>query len=269
MLKPSKDRLAKALWWQKNWRILDGCTKVSPGCKNCFAEDYAKRFASTLPYLNGLTDDEGNWTGKVNISEDLLDLPINTKKPTVWFVAERSDLFHEAVPDSFIHDALNAIGSASHHTFLLLTKRPDRMEDILFDHYQSKLINPYTNLWIGTTAENQLQADKRIPFLLKAPAAKRFLSIEPMLGHINITKFHKVGGREGQTRYYTPEIDWVICGCESGTGARPMKKAWAVSLMAQCRVAGIPFFFKQMVIDGKIVKAPKLYGKEYLQWPDS
>jgi protein gp37 len=266
MLKPDTKRLKKGLWWQKNWGILEGCTKVSPGCRSCFAEDYARRFATTLPYLKGLTDQDGHWTGKVNLRPELLDLPLKTKTPAVWFVAERSDLFHEDVPDYFIHDALNAIGTASHHTFLLLTKRPDRMAEVLRDHYESALINPYTNLWVGTTSENQEQFNKRGSFLEQTPAAYRFISIEPMLEEINITRYLPNRGRT-YSHGFGP-IVWVICGCESGKKARPMRQEWSLSLMKQCRGTGAAFFLKQIVIDGKMVKAPELNGKQYLEWPE-
>lgn len=248
MLKPSKDRLDKGLWWQKNWGILEGCTKVSPGCRSCFAEDYARRFATALPYLEGLTDKDGHWTGKVNLRPELLDLPFETKTPAVWFVAERSDLFHEDVPDYFIHDALNAIGTASHHTFLLLTKRPDRMAEVLRDHYESALINPYTNLWVGTTAENPEQLDKRGPKLLQTPAIKHFLSIEPILEPVDIEPYLRtvvIPKQDWSKAYFTKGVNWVICGGESGSDARPVHPDWVRSIRNKCYISDTPFFFKQ------------------------
>ena len=321
MLKPDPKRLKKALWWDKNWGILEGCTKVSPGCRSCFAEDYVRRFATTLPYLKGLTDKDGHWTGKVNLRPELLNLPFETKTPAVWFVAERSDLFHDAVPDYFIHDALNAIGTASHHTFLLLTKRPDRMAEVLRDHYESALINPYTNLWVGTTAENPEQFNRRSRFLLQTPAYKHFLSVEPMLDPISIYRLSIIvcencgdGARFtnittatpclycGQQQKIVSQIDWVICGGESGSNARPVHPKWVEYLQKQCEAVSVPFFFKQwgewldfqeatsisdipitkienseihtfndgteVIRIGKKYTGRLLNGKTYLEWPE-
>jgi len=177
-----------------------------------------------------------------------LDLPLRVKKPTVWAVW--NDLFHESVPDDFICDVFARVSFAKQHTFLILTKRPKSMLSF-FNTYES--VNwPLPNVFLGVTAENQEQADKRIPVLLQIPAAVRFVSVEPMLGTVDITRAMYGPDPEGMNWFgftdgigYEAGIQWVICGGESGPGARPMHPDWARSLRDQCQDAFVPFFFKQ------------------------
>lgn len=232
---------------------------------------------------NGLTSEEGRWNGQIRLREDNLDLPLRVKKPTVWAVW--NDLFHEAVPDEFIWKAFNTMFNAQWifgHTFMILTKRPERMKKIIDaikndleeqakpvklpngnTQYTLTFSFPPQRIWLGVTAENQEQADKRIPILLQIPAAVRFVSVEPMLGPVDLTsiqvdKYTTINflegcgittkpGARGQSlpNAFSEKLDWVICGGESGPGARPMHPDWARSLRDQCQAAGVPFFFKQ------------------------
>lgn len=241
-MKPSEKRLVKGLWWDRNWPVLEGCSHVSPACDNCFAAEYAHRFENSLPYLNGLTTPEGKWTGRVTMRQDQLGLPVKITKPTVWFVAERSDLFHPSVPDEYLDRVFAVMAMAPQHTFMVLTKRPERMRHYLSGLQGRTSLWPLPNLWLGVTAENQEQADKRIPNLLQTPAAHRFISIEPMLGPIDF-RFHL--GLAKNHDDLRGELHWVICGGESGRNARPAHTDWVRSLRDQCAAAAVPFFFKQ------------------------
>jgi protein gp37 len=192
---------------------------------------------TSKPYFNGI----------VRMREDLLDLPLKTKKPTIWAIW--TDLFHKDVPADVQQKAWEVMARCNRHTFLILTKRPNRML------MAASVLNDISllNVWLGVTVENQETANGRIPLLLKTPAAKRFISVEPMLGEIN---------------FRMDSLDWVICGGESGHGARPMHPDWARSLRDQCKSAGVPFWFKGW---GKHVPAGQikglLDGVEYKEWP--
>ena len=253
---PAEKRIRKGLWWDRNWPVLEGCTPCSPACDNCFAAEYAHRFEGSLPYLRGLTTQEGKWNGNVIMRQDQLDLPLKTKKPTVWFVAERSDLFHPAVADEYLDRIFAVMAMCPQHTFMVLTKRVGRM----LAHLSGlQLMSPgiIPNLWLGVTAENQEQADKRIPLLLQAPVEHRFVSIEPMLSGIEISPYFwpqrlwmrdQVAFAEKAHEYQdcmVPMLDWVICGGESGRNARPVHPDWVRALRDQCIAAGVPFLFKQ------------------------
>lgn len=212
-------------YWDKAWSLVDGCTKVSPGCDHCWLKDMDKRFHPKN--LEGVTP-----------RYDRLEIPLRVKKPTIWAVW--SDLFHEAVPTDFIEKAFGVMGQLPGHTFLVLTKRPERalamMPDII-DATQD-LVFGFDNVCFGTTAENQEQADKRIPILLQIPAAHRFVSIEPMLSAIDL-ELEKPDNGEPLG------LDWVILGGETGHGARPVHPDWVRSVRDQCQAAGVPFWFKQ------------------------
>jgi protein gp37 len=227
----------KIEWTEYSWNPVTGCTPASEGCQNC----YAKRMATRLKGRYGYPEDE---PFKVTLHPEKLKEPLKWKKPRRVFVCSMGDLFHEQVPDEYIAKVWEVMNNASQHTFLVLTKRPQRMKDFLArlgwyihdrDGYPMEAVldegGKYTlkNVWLGVTAENQQRADERIPILLQIPAAVRFVSIEPMLGPVVI-----------------PEEwpDWVICGGETGPGARPIHPDWVRSLRDQCQVAGTPFFFK-------------------------
>ena len=239
----------KIEWAEDTVNPAVGCDKISPGCRGCYAERMAKRLIGKghKKYL-GVVDKRG-WTGKIGFDISAMDKCIKNKKPTVYFVCSMGDLFHDTVLDNWIIAVMKVIHKCPQHTFLILTKRPDRMKTF-FDGID-KLIPgyfPLKNVWLGVTAENQEQAEKRIPTLLQIPAAKRFVSIEPMLGPIDLQKRIIVTGA-GMKIYnsfsWIERLDWVICGGESGPGARPMHPDWVRSIRDQCQEANVPFTFKQ------------------------
>lgn len=204
-------------WTNSTWNPVTGCTKVSPGCKHCYAETFAERWRAIPghPYEQGF--DLRLWPNR-------LDLPLRWRKPKLIFVNSMSDLFHEAVPLSFIYEVFRTMKRASWHTFQVLTKRSERMMDL------SAMLQWPANVWMGVSIEN---ADyiRRVDHLRMTPAAVRFLSLEPLLGPLGIIDLFR--------------IDWVIVGGESGPGARPLETEWARGVRDQCLRSGVPFFFKQ------------------------
>lgn len=224
---------AKGKYWDRAWSLVEGCTPVSEACENCWLRAMNDRFK------------KGDFS-QVRIRPDRLDIPLRIRKPTVWAVW--SDLFHEKVPEDFIRQVIDTAFDAYHHTFLLLTKRPERMADIMPRMLSGRWGDGVTlsNIWLGTTVENQRAADERIQHLVKIPG-KKFLSIEPMLGPVDLTGY--IGGHIGLTGHYVnPQPHWihaVILGGESGPKARPMHPDWVRSVRDQCQAAGVPFFFKQ------------------------
>jgi len=202
------------------WNPVTGCTPISAGCANCYARRMAKRLAGRYGYPQ---DDPF----RVTVHEDRFEEPWAWKKPRFCFVCSMGDLFHADVCDTAIEIILRRIAESPQHIFCLLTKRPGWMCRLL-RHDEP----PLPNLWLGVTAENQRTADERIPLLLDTPAAVRFVSVEPMLGAVDLSA-HLSG------------LSWCICGAETGPGARRMNLDWARSLRDQCRDASVPFFFKQ------------------------
>lgn len=204
-------------WTEATWNPLTGCTKISPGCKHCYAERMALRLkAMGQPnYANGF---------ELTLHERLLELPLSWKRPQMIFVNSMSDLFHEEVPDDFILRAFDTMTRARWHTFQVLTKRASRLARI------SPLINWSNNIWQGVSVENRDYLS-RIDDLRLTNASTKFLSLEPLLGPLPNMNLQ--------------EIDWVIVGGESGPSARPMKKEWVTDIRDQCVNAGVPFFFKQ------------------------
>lgn len=239
-------------WCDITINPLVGCSHCSPGCDNCYAEKFAARLAKntkTAKKYAGVVDEHGKWTGKIN-EEGWGCFDTLSKSPKRVFLGSMTDIFHENVPESTISDIFfNIEYMWEQHTFLLLTKRPQNAK---------KLIEVYPlpkNVWLGVTVCNQQEADEKIPVLLQIPAAKRFVSIEPMLGPVNLTphifsepdgEFRTHKGKR-QMRCAKPEdggLHWVICGGETGTGARPMHPNWVRFLRDQCQKADVPFFFK-------------------------
>jgi protein gp37 len=230
---------SKIEWSDRTWNPVTGCTKVSQGCKNCYAERLYERFNGHGSFKNVLTHSER------------LQQPLKWKQPSKIFVNSMSDLFHEDVPFDFIDKVFMVMALCKQHTFQILTKRPARMMEYFTDHPANILkpgFLPLQNVWLGVSVEDQATADERIPLLLQVPAAVRFLSCEPLLGPINILECWFWKGQmsaDGLSKKFTHQLHWVICGGESGPGARPMHPDWARGLQVQCETAGVPFFFKQ------------------------
>ncbi len=236
------------------WNPVTGCTKISEGCQNCYAERIAKRFWGDRPF------------NQVICHKDRLGQPSYWRDPKRVFVCSMSDLFHPEVPGDFIEDVIEVIANYPQHIFMVLTKRPERMKTIFTEVMIALKEKPLSNLWLGVTAENQARADERIPILLQIPAVVRFVSVEPMLESLDLT--HDLDGYQGNDKY-GPRLDWVIAGAESGPGARFFDESWARSLRDQCIEVNVPFFYKQGRIDGKLVKMPELDGRVWDQYPEA
>lgn len=263
----------KIEWTDSTWNPLTGCTRVSPGCTNCYI-DWAPPFRINDRHFR---DKDGNRSHAIGSSTgvllhpDRLDQPLRWRKPRRVFVNSLSDLFHEDVPDEYIAEIFEVMALAPQHTFQVLTKRHGRMRSLLNSwardgmvadpgwryggkpqgsmRHTSSLWTPPPNVWLGVTVEDQQRADLRIPALLDTPAAVRFLSCEPLIGSVCLDWFHSSDGHSPGTdlpcELWPPGIDWVIAGGESGKDARPMHPDWARSLRDQCAAADVPFFFKQ------------------------
>ncbi|MBV6421933.1 MAG: hypothetical protein DAHOPDDO_03221 [Ignavibacteriaceae bacterium] len=208
---------SKIEWTESTWNPVTGCNKISPGCKNCYAERMAKRlkFMGSERYKNEF---------KLTLHEDVIQEPLNWKKPRTIFVNSMSDLFHEEIPLEFIQKVFNVMVKAEWHTFQILTKRSERLEEL------SSLLPWSKNIWMGVSVENQ-KYTSRISNLRKVPSAVRFLSIEPLIS--KITKLDLRG------------IDWVIVGGESGPKSRFMDPEWVRIIRDKCNEQEVPFFFKQ------------------------
>lgn len=290
----------KIEWTDATWNALKGCSRVSEGCRNCYAESMAARFSDAGQWGYGLAtrkDGQHRWTGVVVLDLPTLEKPLRWRKPRRIFVTSVADPFHPQITDEMLDRLFQVIAACPQHTFQLLTKRPERMRQY-FAQFSScgprmgwitrngerpksyggeaELIIPddrwpLPNLWLGVSVEDQAAADERIPHLLTTPAALRFLSCEPLLGPVNLRQslFPTPGPCwEGGE---IPGIDWVICGGESGPKARPMHPDWARGLRDQCAAAGVPFFFKQW---GEWHPAQIMWseahgkGEPCVAWPD-
>lgn len=206
-------------WTETTWNPVVGCTKLSAGCKHCYAEVMARRLqAMRVPgYENGFR--------KVRVLPERLDEPLQRSKPTVYFVNSMSDLFHVQVPESFIDRVFLTMRRAQQHTFQVLTKRSERVTEYTAEHAVPD------NVWIGVSVENRRHGLPRVDHLRKVPAKTRFLSVEPLLedlGDLDLSGIH-----------------WVIVGGESGHGARPMKLEWVRRIQRACEEQNVDFFFKQ------------------------
>lgn len=251
-------------WCDDTINPVVGCSHCSPGCDNCYAERFAARLAknpATAKKYAGVVDENGKWTGSVRYHVSWYEqLP---KKPKRIFLNSMSDFFHPAVIEEDLHEILDLIVKfGCQHTFLVLTKRPERARDML----ACRALPP--NVWLGVTVCNQQEADEKIPVLLQIPAVKRFVSVEPMLGPVDLNgrEFLCKAWEQGHATLGT-YLDWVICGGETGPGARPMHPEWARSLREQCVAAGVPFYFKGW--GGNVKKTPPLLdGREWHQFPD-
>lgn len=227
-------------WTESTWNPVVGCTKLSAGCKHCYAETMARRLQAM-----GVAGYEQGFK-KVRTLPFRLDEPLKKKQPTVYFVNSMSDLFHTAVPESFIDRVFDVMTRCPQHTFQVLTKRADRIAD-----YSLERAIP-ANVWIGVSVENKRHGVPRIAHLQSAKASVKFLSVEPLLEDVG--------------RLDLAGIDWVIVGGESGHGARPMKEAWALNVKRQCDEQGVRFFFKQWGAFGAdgVKRDKKSNGRELL-----
>ncbi|MFM2422160.1 MAG: hypothetical protein RL291_690 [Pseudomonadota bacterium] len=309
--------MTKIEWTEQTWNPIVGCSIVSPGCTNCYAMTMAARLetmgSDRLDHYRGTTQPSKRgpvWTGKVAMApERILLEPLRRRKPTMYFVNSMGDLFHEDVPDDWITKAFVVMAGCQHHTFQVLTKRAARMREWLSEPRRHLEINvalrvsamrddrvyspaierlivhnqpppwPLPNVWLGVSTERQQEANARLPHLLATPAAVRFISAEPLLGPIDLTRWMPRGryynaicercGHAGSSEHFHEarghddadvvcpkcheiilaneigRLDWVIVGGESGKNARPMHPDWARSIRDQCTAASVPFFFKQ------------------------
>ncbi|MGB7291800.1 MAG: phage Gp37/Gp68 family protein [Thermodesulfobacteriota bacterium] len=230
---------SKIEWTQVTWNPVTGCTKVSQGCKHCYAERLAIRLQNmgVRRYKNGFS---------VTLHEDAVELPLRWKYPRIIFVNSMSDMFHEKVPLDFIKRIFNTMERCPQHIFQILTKRSKRLKELA-----SELPWP-SNVWMGVSVEDKKVLD-RIYDLQQVPAHIRFLSCEPLIGGINGLPLES--------------IQWVIVGGESGPKARPMKKEWVLLILEQCRKADVPFFFKQWGGVRKDLTGRKLNGRTYDEIP--
>lgn len=233
-------------WWTKAWNPVTGCTPVSEGCERCWARAMSKRF----PAITG-----GDF--QVRYHPERLEQPLRWKKPQRVFVCSMGDLFHEDVEGSenVRSNIWKVIYESAQHTFFILTKRPQVPER----HWEALLGWPF-NLWFGVTAENQQRFDERVPILLRLPAYHRFVCLEPLLEPI-----HTTAGTLSR-------FDWVIVGGESGPGRRPMKEDWVRNIRDLCKVAHVPFYYKQRMGAGRdgrmrVVHLPLLDGKRHAELP--
>jgi protein gp37 len=232
------------------WNPVTGCTMVSEGCRNCWAARLAATRLKHYPRYRGLAtypDLRGavpQWTGEVRLHPELLNQPLHWRKPKRVFVCSQADLFHVGVDYGFITGVMAAIARCPQHTFLLLTKRSDRM----YKYFTNCGFENHTlpNFWLGVSVEDQKTADKRIPLLLHTPAAVRWVSYEPALGPVNLQNYlpHALY-MSGETPSGSEGLDWVIGGGESGPNAQPSHPDWFRTVRDQCQAAGVPFFFKQ------------------------
>jgi protein gp37 len=240
--------MSKIEWTDVTWNPVTGCDKVSQGCKNCYAEVMHRRLRGMFPEKYSQP-----FLGHIQLHASELRKPLKWKKPKMVFVNSMSDLFHPDVPFDFIDDVFAVMDCCPQHTFQILTKRPDRMAQYFAENrawrvgqlkyaYDSSDYDlngwPLENVWLGTSCEDQKTANERIPYLLLAPAAVRFLSCEPLLGPIDLSISYPYRSLQSQ-------FDWIIVGGESGPKARPMHPDWVRSLRNQCIITGVPFFFKQ------------------------
>lgn len=261
------------------WNPITGCTPVSGGCDHC----YARRMANRLKGRFGYHADE---PFKVTMHPDRLDQPLRWRNPRRIFVCSMGDLFHEDVPEIEILKIFAVMADTPQHTYLVLTKRPTRMKNILTNPTvandvwlmtsvgldDSRPLYPLPNVWLGVTAENQARADERIPILLEIPAAVRFVSIEPMLGDINLIRACDVaiqinGDIEVPAVVGIEKwIHWCIVGGETGPRARPVHPDWVRSLRDQCQATGVSFFFKSWGV-GKKKAGRLLDGRTWDEYP--
>jgi protein gp37 len=229
----------KIEWTDATWNPVRGCTKISPGCKHCYAERFAERFRGVPghPFEQGFD---------LRLVHEKLDEPLRVKKPQRIFVNSVSDLFHEGVPVEYILQVFDVMNKANWHEYQVLTKRADRLQDL------NSFINWAPHIWMGVSVESSDYVS-RIDHLRRTNAYVKFLSIEPLLGPIRKLDLHG--------------IDWVIVGGESGPGARPMQKEWVIDIRDQCVRSDVAFFFKQWGGVFKKKSGRELEGRTWDEMP--
>jgi protein gp37 len=276
-------------WTDASWNPVTGCTEVSEGCDHCYAKTFAERWRGIPghPYEQGFD---------LKLWPERLEMPLRWRKPRRVFVNSMSDLFHDDVPDEYIARVFAVMACASQHTFQVLTKRPGRMASLLhpgprgtfWDQVHESYLTlpdsrpgfvgfsaPLPNVWLGTSVETQKWANVRIPKLLEAPAAVRFLSCEPLLGPLDLSDWLPTAAhpRErldaGRPYVVRSRLHWIIAGGESGPGHRPMHPDWARSLRDQAVAGRVAYFFKQH--GGRTPKAGgrELDGRTWDQYPEA
>ena len=241
--RPVSDR-SRIEWTDATWNPIRGCSKVSPGCKHCYAETFAERFRGVPghPFEQGFT---------LRIVPEKLNEPLSWRRPRKVFVNSMSDLFHEAVPSDYIASVGSVMKRADRHTFQVLTKRHDRMRRLL--EGELRWMGALANVWFGVSVENRHHGLPRIDALRRTPAMVRFVSMEPLLedlGDVDLTEIH-----------------WVIAGGESGPRARTVRTDWLLGIERQCRERGVPFFFKQWGGARKHATGRTLNGRTYDDFP--
>jgi protein gp37 len=228
-------------WTESTWNPVTGCTKISPGCKNCYAERFSKRLQAmgSVSYRNGF---------QLTIHPNILEWPLKRKKPQIIFVNSMSDLFHKKVPREFIFEVFDTMNKANQHRFQILTKRADRIEKL------NDKLSWSPNIWMGVSVESERYL-YRIERLRATNAAIKFVSFEPLIAPINKVNLNG--------------MNWVIVGGESGPGARPMDYEWVVSIRDKCISEGTPFLFKQWGGVFKKKTGRILDGRTWDEMPDN
>lgn len=256
-------------WTGETWNPIVGCSKVSPGCANCYAEKMARRLVAMgqSKYV-GAVDGRGRWTGEVWYDAPSHEIPLQVKTPRIWFVNSMSDLFHEKVSLNWQMRIWEMMAKCYWHTFQILTKRADEM--LRRVELLTNIYGELPNVWLGVSVETQKYADKRVPLLCQTSAAVRFLSCEPLLEHVSLTGYLNDGSD------WLQHLHWVITGGESGSGAREFNLGWGRDIIDQCRAFNVPVFVKQVganpvqgVAESKasfIIKSRK--GNDMNEWPE-
>lgn len=254
-------RLNQGIYWDKFWPLVDGCTPAGPECRGCWRAAYTHRFTDEFTYYAHANESTPKkpcgwprFNGQIKIRTDKINLPMHSKKPRVWFVL--NDLYHEKIPADFITDAYAVMEECPQHIFIVCTKRPERIESVLYGeegHFYLGGGDYLSNVWHMITAGNQEMADKRIPELLKLRQASPGwpvlgVSIEPMLEEMEISHWlpdYPLKTRTTGDWKSASALNWIVLGGESGPGARPMHPDWARKVREDCQAAGVPFMFKQ------------------------
>lgn len=300
--------MSKIEWTETTWNPIIGCSRVSEGCRHCYAERMAVRLAANpaTPEYQGIAESTAvgpRWTGDVRLVTSRLDAPMRWKKPRLIFVNSMSDLFHEKLTFAEIEAVFEVMRRTPQHTYQVLTKRPRKMAEFVRwckdNHLAIGDAWPLPNVWGGVSVEDQATADERIRWLLQCGFTVSFLSCEPLLETLDLSEWLEptnwvfVGYEDAEPELGEPLIDWVIVGGESGPGARPMHPDWVERIRAQCKLVGVPFFFKQwgewgfvpdgvpiiksneiktvggsFVRFGKKANGRRYYGREYNEFPE-